>query len=79
MFPTVRLSLDTPAPRLDWYRIERYTKYAGELLAAFELFLVSVCVCGGGLRCVCVCAGGEVCVCVCVCAGGEVCVCVCRG
>ena len=42
VFPTVRLSLDTPAPRLDWYRIDRYTKYAGELLAAFELFLVCV-------------------------------------
>ena len=42
MSPTVRLSLDTPAPRLDWYPIERYTKYAGELLAAFELLLVSV-------------------------------------
>jgi len=41
--PTVRLSLDTPAPRLDWHGIERYTKYAGELLAAFELLLVRMC------------------------------------
>ena len=38
--PTARLNLDTPAPRLDWYSITRYYKYAGELLAAFELLLV---------------------------------------
>ena len=37
----VRLDLDTPAPRLDWFPITRYNKYAGELLAAFELLLVS--------------------------------------
>ena len=57
MSPTVRLSLDTPAPRLDWYPIERYTKYAGELLAAFELLLVSVCRCEGvwRVRRMCVC------------------------
>ena len=57
MYPTVRLSLDTPAPRLDWYPIERYTKYAGELLAAFELLLVSVCRREGvwGVRRMCVC------------------------
>ena len=36
----VRLSLDTPAPRLDWVPILRYNKYAGELLSAFELLLV---------------------------------------
>ena len=40
-FPTVRLSLDKPAPCLEWYSIIRYGKYAGELLAAFELLLVS--------------------------------------
>ena len=37
--PTVRLDLDTPAPRLDWYHITRYGEYAGELLAGFELIL----------------------------------------
>lgn len=37
--PTVRLSLDTPAPMLDWFPINRYTEYAGELLAGFELIL----------------------------------------
>ena len=45
--PTVRLSMDTAAPRLDWYGIERYTSYAGELLGAFELLLVSALLCGG--------------------------------
>ena len=39
----VRLSLDTPGPRLDWFPITRYNKYAGELLAAFELLLVRLC------------------------------------
>ncbi len=39
--PRVRLTMDTPAPRLDWYPIDRYRKYAGELLSAFELLLVS--------------------------------------
>ena len=39
--PVVRLTLDTPAPRLDWFPIIRYNKYGGELLAAFELLLVS--------------------------------------
>ncbi len=39
--PRVRLSLDTPVPRLDWYPIDRYRTYAGELLSAFELLLVS--------------------------------------
>ena len=39
--PTVRLNAKTPQPRLDWYPIIRYTKPAGELLAAFELILVS--------------------------------------
>ena len=33
----MRLSLDTPAPRLDWFSITRYEEPAGELLAAFEL------------------------------------------
>ena len=37
----VRLSLDTPGPRLDWFPITRFNKYAGELLSAFELLLVS--------------------------------------
>ena len=40
--PVVRLSLETAGPRLDWYPIIRYNKYAGELLAAFELLLVSM-------------------------------------
>ena len=40
--PTVRLDPRAPQPRLDWYPIIRYTKPAGELLAAFELILVSV-------------------------------------
>ena len=39
--PTVRLDPRTPQPCLDWYPIIRYTKPAGELLAAFELILVS--------------------------------------
>ena len=39
--PVVRLTLDTPSPRLDWFPIIRYNKYGGELLAAFELLLVS--------------------------------------
>ena len=38
--PTVRLDPRAPQPRLDWYPIIRYTKAAGELLAAFELILV---------------------------------------
>ncbi|CAI8014042.1 Myoferlin [Geodia barretti] len=37
--PVIRLSLDTPGPRLDWFPIVRYNKYGGELLAAFELLL----------------------------------------
>ena len=41
--PVVRLSLDTPGPRLDWFPIVRYNKRAGELLAAFELLLVMLC------------------------------------
>lgn len=39
MIPTVRLTLDVPAPRLDWIEIIRYNKLAGEMLAAFELLL----------------------------------------
>ena len=38
-YPAVRLTLDTPSPRLAWFDIERYTKPAGELLAGFELLL----------------------------------------
>ena len=35
------MSMDeTPGPRLDWFPITRYNKYAGELLAAFELLRV---------------------------------------
>ena len=30
-----------PSTKLDWYTIDRYNQYAGDLLAAFELFLVS--------------------------------------
>lgn len=37
--PTVRLTLDTPSPRLDWFEIVRYTSPVGELLAGFELLL----------------------------------------
>lgn len=39
VIPTVRLTLDIPAPRLDWIEIVRYNKSAGEMLAAFELLL----------------------------------------
>ena len=35
----MRLTLDVPAPRLDWIEIVRYNKSAGEMLAAFELLL----------------------------------------
>ncbi len=37
--PIVRLNLDTPAPRLDWFQIDRYGQPAGEMLAGFELLL----------------------------------------
>ncbi|XP_064383023.1 myoferlin-like isoform X2 [Halichondria panicea] len=37
--PTVRLTLDTPSPRLDWFEIVRYNTPVGELLAGFELLL----------------------------------------
>ena len=37
----VRFSTKDPAPRLDWYPIDRYSKTEGECLAAFELLLVS--------------------------------------
>jgi hypothetical protein len=37
--PIIRLSSDTPGPRLDWFPITRYDEYGGELLAAFELLL----------------------------------------
>ena len=39
MLPTVRLSLDIPAPKLSWAEIVRCNKPAGEVLAAFELLL----------------------------------------
>ena len=40
--PLVRLNgAKPPAPRLMWYDIERGERICGELLAAFELFLVS--------------------------------------
>ena len=39
MLPTVRLSLDIPAPKLYWAKIVRCNKSAGEILAAFELLL----------------------------------------
>lgn len=39
VIPTVRLTLDVAAPRLDWVEIIRYNKSAGEMLAAFELLL----------------------------------------
>ena len=42
IMPTVCLKAETLQPRLDWYPIIRYTKPAGELLAAFELILVSL-------------------------------------
>lgn len=37
--PTVRLDLGTPAPHLEWFKIDRYGDYTGDLLAAFELLL----------------------------------------
>ena len=39
VLPTVRLSLDIPAPKLYWVDIVRCNKPAGEVLAAFELLL----------------------------------------
>ena len=39
--PTVRLSKECPVAELEWYTIDRYNKYAGDMLAAFELFWVS--------------------------------------
>ena len=39
MTPTVRLTLDVPAPRLDWIEIVHYDGVAGEMLAAVELLL----------------------------------------
>jgi len=40
--PTVRLDPRAPQPRLDWFPIIRYNQPAGDLLAAFELILVSI-------------------------------------
>ena len=40
--PTVQLSDDETPVRLAWYKIDRYGKPAGEVLTAFELFLVSI-------------------------------------
>ena len=43
--PVVRLekkSPDSSSTQLDWYTINRYNQYAGDMLAAFELLLVSV-------------------------------------
>ena len=43
--PLVRLDIKaTTQPRLQWYNITRYTKYGGELLAAFELLFLVSCV-----------------------------------
>ena len=39
VLPTVRLSLDIPAPKLYWAKIVHCNKSAGEILAAFELLL----------------------------------------
>ena len=40
--PLVKLhGQEPPAPRLLWYDISRVGEEAGEILAAFELFLVS--------------------------------------
>ena len=39
VLPTARLSLDIPAPKLNWEEIIRYNAPAGEVLAAFELLL----------------------------------------
>ncbi|EDO36863.1 predicted protein, partial [Nematostella vectensis] len=41
--PLVKLNgQGPPAPRLLWYDVERGDEYGGEILAAFELFLVSI-------------------------------------
>ena len=40
-YPVVRLNKEAREARLAWYEVKRYGKYAGDLLAAFELFLVS--------------------------------------
>ena len=61
--PVVRLRMDTPSPHLDWYPIHRYNKKAGDLLAAFELLLVS----GPLVECVCVHAHARMHTCVCAC------------
>ena len=66
--PVVRLRMkNTPSPHLDWYPIHRYNKKAGDLLAAFELLLVS----GPWVESVCVCvrtcAHARACVHACMC------------
>lgn len=39
--PLVKMNgQEPPAPRLLWYNVERVGEEAGEILAAFELFLV---------------------------------------
>ena len=42
--PVVRMSPHSPKPVLDWFEIERYNKPAGDLLGAFELIRVCLCV-----------------------------------
>jgi len=45
MTPLVKLNgQGPPAPRLLWYDVHRGNEYGGEILAAFELFLVSGCI-----------------------------------
>ena len=38
--PLVRMVPDSDEPVLEWFKIERYGKAAGDLLAAFELIRV---------------------------------------
>lgn len=40
--PTVRLTNDDASARLQWFGVKRYGQYAGDLLAAFELFWVTI-------------------------------------
>jgi len=41
MTPLVKINgQGPPSPRLLWYEVERGNEYGGEILAAFELFLV---------------------------------------
>ena len=47
--PYVRMSQSCEGAVLEWFEIERYSKPAGELLAAFELIRVSRTLCPIGI------------------------------